>query len=202
LALLPGCQLLGAVAYYFSPRHIQKAEFELTAGRLAIVIDPARSEYDNPVFSQALHAKLAEIFQQQKVNSQIVPYRETTDLRRANPDFASWSIQRVGRALSAEHVLYLRVDSFQLRESPGHPVIAPSVTLRAKVVGAQAPPPHTRLWPTEAEGRTITCSRDPQEATDAELIDAEAMKLGRDTAQLVSRFFFDVDLEEPVPKER
>lgn len=201
LLLLGGCMQLGQIGYFFSPRQIRKAEIKLTKQRLAIVVDPARSDDDNPVFNRALHDKLVEIFRANKINTQVVPRPEVAGLRRAHADFSRWSIQRIGRALTAEQVLYLRIDKLQLREAPGHPVIAPAVTLRAKVIATDAPRQHARLWPEEAEGRLITCARDPQEATDAELIDAEAVKLGRDAAHLVSRFFMRVDLEEPPPKE-
>jgi hypothetical protein len=196
-----GCNILGPIAYYLGPRRIQKAEFKLTAGRLAVVIEAARPEQDNPVFNQALFGKLTEIFRTRKIQSELVPHREVLELRQANPDFAKWSLQRIGRELRAEQVLYLRIENLQLRETPDHPLVTPEISLRSKVVDVRAPTPHARLWPEEAEGRAISCKRPSKEATDAEVIDTEAWKLAHDIAHLVSYPFFDVDLEEPTPRE-
>jgi hypothetical protein len=196
-----GCNILGPAAYYLGPRRIQKAEFKLTEGRLAVVIEAVQPEQDSPVFNQALFDKLAEIFHKQKIKSELVPQGEVLALRRAHADFAKWSLQRIGRELRAEQVLYLRIENLQLRETPEHPLVTPEISLRSKVVGVHAPAPHARLWPEEAEGRAIACKRPSKEATDTELIDSEAWKLAHDTAHLVSYPFFDVDLEERTPRE-
>lgn len=196
-----GCNILGPAAYYLGPRRIQKAEFKLTEGRLAVVIEAVRPEQDNPVFNQALFDKLAEIFREQKIESALVSHREVLELRQAHPDFEKWSLQRIGRELRAEQVLYLRIENLQLRETPDHPLVTPEISLCSKVVGVHAPTPHARLWPEEAEGRAISCKRPSKEATDTEVVDTEAWKLAHDTAHLVSHPFFDVDLEERTPRE-
>ncbi|MBU0639693.1 MAG: hypothetical protein KKB50_12575 [Planctomycetes bacterium] len=201
LAALLGCRQFGSILYLLSPRQIEPAEFELTKGLLAIVIDAARPDEENPVFNQALFDKLVEILREKKVLAEVVPAGEITDLRHSDPKFSSWSIQRIGRRLSAAQVLYLRIDELQLREGADTPVVSPHVSLRVKVVGTDVPALHARLWPEESEGREVTCARPTEEATDADIVDAAAVKLGRDTAQLVARFFTEFDREEPVPKE-
>ena len=197
-----GCKQLASIAYYAGPRRIQPAEFKLGEGRLAVVIETVYPEQDNPVFNQALFDKLVEIFRENKVKGEVVPLRELLELRQRHADFSRWSLQRIGRELKAEQVLYLRLEELRLRETPDHPLVSPKVSVRIKVVGVQAPSVHARLWPEETEGRTIICERQPQEASDPQVIDSEALKLARDTAYLVAQPFHDVDLEEPTPKER
>jgi hypothetical protein len=208
VALLPlvctsiGCNILGPAAYYLGPRRIQKAEFMLTEGRLAVVIEAAHPEQDNPVFNQALFDKLAEILRERKVPSELVPYRDLLELRQAGRrDFGKWSLQRIGRELRATQVLYLRIEKLQLRQTPDHPLVTPEVSLRYKVIGVREPSAHARLWPKEAEGRQVSRTRPAQEATDARLIDGEARKLAHDTAYLIAEPFTDVDLEERPPTE-
>ncbi len=202
--ILPGCNILRPLAYFFSPPHIQKAEYKLTQGPLLVLIDSAHPEQDNPVFDRALHEQLVEVFRERKVNAQVVPLESVLRLRQQNPDFARWSVPRVGHSLGAEQVLSIRVERLQLLETPGSPVISPETVCRVRVFSADELSDKTRLWPPAAErdGREITCHRPPQEAADAATIDTEAAKLGKDAAQLVATPFYDVDLEEKTPREQ
>jgi cytochrome c-type biogenesis protein CcmE len=40
---LLGCNIVSAIAYFFGPPQIQKAEYQLTGGRLAVLGETARS---------------------------------------------------------------------------------------------------------------------------------------------------------------
>lgn len=201
--LLAGCTEIGSALVLFGPRRIQKTQFELTKGRLVILIEAARRGEDNPVFAQALHEKLVEIFRQRKVNDQVVPRADLVRLLRSQPDSARWNLQRVGRALHAEQVLYIRVERLQLSAGPDHLLIEPQVELRVKVIGVHQPPHTERLWPgrDEREGHPVERKRQMREAGDAMILDTEAAKLGKDAAQMVAMPFYDVDLEENIPWE-
>jgi hypothetical protein len=39
----------------------------------------------------------------------VVPLEEVVRLQRANADFASWSLQKIGRSLDADQVLNIRI---------------------------------------------------------------------------------------------
>ena len=136
---LVGCRAIASLGVLTAPRQIQKAEFELTSGRLAVVIDHARGGQADPVFDLNLHNRLVELFRENKVSAQVTPYDDVVRLRQANEDFASWSIQRVGRALHADQVLYIRVEELSLRPSATDPVITPQVALLIKVIGVDVP---------------------------------------------------------------
>jgi hypothetical protein len=199
---LVGCNLLGPIAYYLGPPRVQKAEFALTdRGRVAVVVDYVRREQENPVFTQALVEKLIEIFREKKSSTRLVPPEELLELRRTHRDFSGWSLQRIGRELNAEQVLWLRVENLTLRLAPDDPVLYPRVVLRVAVIGSDRPPERPRLWPEEPEGREVSCSRPPQEAGDFHTQDLAAISLARDTAHLLATLFFDTDLEQPLPRE-
>jgi len=202
--MLAGCNIIGPLGFLLGPRQIQKAECELTKERLAILVDTARPAEDSPVFAQALHNKLVQIFREKEINSQVVPWEEVVRLRQREPDFGRWSIQRAGRALKAREVLYVRVDRLQLLESVGSPVMTPHVWLRVKLIAADELSSLARRWPPQEErrGREIDCGRQTREATDTVAVDSEAAKLGKDVAQFIAMPFYDVDLEEKVPRER
>ena len=203
IPLVAGCNIVSAMAYFFGPQQIQKAEFKLTDGRLAVFVDWTHPEQDNPVFTQALHEKLIEIFRDHNVRAQLIPPEEIYRLRQQNRDFGQWSIQKVGQRVNARQVLYVRVDELQLREAPDSPVMLPAVRLRTRVVDPQAPKDKAQLWPTaqEPDGREAARARQHREFTDPVAVDAEAAKLGRDTAYIVAAPFYDVDLEQRTPWE-
>lgn len=203
-ALSAGCNIMAPLMYYLRPPQIQKAEYEFHSGsRVAVLLDPAQPIYDAPVFNQALFDKLREYFAQYKSKATLVPLKDVNGLKHSQRrDFAKWSIQRVGRELNADYVLYLKIESLEAHETPDHPLVAPHVVLRAKVIATSHPASDARVWPEADEGRTIDCSRQASEYAGPEKVDLELAKLGHDTAYFVMMPFFDVDLEEPTPVER
>jgi hypothetical protein len=202
-AAAAGCGAATPLAYYFSPRHIQKSEYAFPGdARVAVLIEPARPDAEHPVFNRALYERLAETFREKKSKAALLPLDEVTTLRSQHADFASWSIQRIGRTLHASHVLYIRIDELQLRTTPEVPVIEPRVTLHEKVILVDSPEHDARAWPKEQEGRLVTCSRPSGEVADAGDEDDAVRKLGLDTAYFVAMPFFETDLEEKRPVER
>jgi len=200
-----GCNLFAPIAYYLRPREIQKPQYEFPGdSRVAIVIEAAQPRDENPVFNQALHERAVEMLREGKSKATILPLRAVSDLRRANPDFDQWSLQKIGRALQADHVLYIRIDRLLIRQSPDYPILTPTIDLRMKLIGVSQPPIHARLWPEAKEGHPVSCARQTTEATDsgANAVDAEARKLAYDTAYYVTMPFIEVDLEQPPPVER
>jgi hypothetical protein len=202
--LATGCKQIATIGILTSPRQIQKAEFAFSERRLAIFIESARPGEANPVFNEALHAKLIEIFRVEGVTQNVVPYDQVARLRTANPDFSRWSLQRIGRTLGADQVLYVRIESLHMQAAPDHPLLEPEVRLRFKVIGVDEAPDTARQWPgrDEPRGRVAECKRQAREATDSIVVDAETVKLAKDTAYYVAAPFHDVDLEEKFPQER
>lgn len=201
--LLGGCAAFAPIAYYLSPPHVQKAEFKLPPNaRLAVLVDAARPEYEHPLFLQGLYSRIRQIFHERQPDVELVRPEELLAVRRENPDFARWDIQRVGRSVKASHVLYLHIDELRLRSVAALPVLEPSVSLHQKLIAVEHPEHDARVWPPEKEGRLISCSRQAVETADQDAEDAEVRKLGIDTAFFVTMPFFDTDLEAPRPVER
>ncbi|MBK8916135.1 MAG: hypothetical protein IPM64_16330 [Phycisphaerales bacterium] len=203
LALLTpaGCGWLGAAIYLLRPPVTTKAEFRFQ-GRVAIIIETARSHEENPLFSQALYDAFCENLVTAKAPIDAIPLEKFHRLRQDNPDFASWGIQRIGHALGADQVLYIRLARLQFQEFPGAPLIEPRVAASLIVVGTSAPADKPRLWPEAIEGRELTLSRQTRDAADPRALDEEATRMGREFAHIIARFFHDYDAEEPLQKER
>lgn len=198
-----GCNIVAAVAYFLEPPRTQPAEIKLKDERLAMLVETARPEEANMVFLQALHEKTADIFQEQKIKAQLVPLDDILELQHENPDFADWSVQKIGQKLGADYVLYVRVDRLQLQRSPDMPLLEPYVQMRLKLIDTRKPAEEARVWPgsNEREGRAVHRARVTKEVGDAVLLDDESAKLGKDAAWVVSQWFYEVDLEQRTPWE-
>ena len=206
LLLLPalvGCQLFATIGILTAPRRIQKAQFHLTKDRLAILIEAARPGEENPVFNRTLHEKLVEIFALEKVNTNVVPYEEMLRLRQRNPDYARWSLQRIGRGVGAEQVLEVRLDRLRLEATASNPVVEPYAQAYLKVIGVHELDDAAWLWPprTERRGYAVEASRPARETSSLGEVDAEAGRFAREFAYVVAAPFYDVDLEEKPPRE-
>src|SRR5580765_6198550 len=69
LFLVPGCNWISAINYYFQPPRKQPAEFKLTKDRIAIFFDQARNVPEpTPGFERAAYDKVVELFRNQDVN--------------------------------------------------------------------------------------------------------------------------------------
>ena len=199
VAALVGCRQLGSAMYFFQPRQWQEAEFEFEGGKLAVLIEAARSDMSHPVFSFSLQEKIAEVFRMEKVKVEVIAYDRLQAIRQSNPDFDRWSIQRVGREANVNFVLYLRLNDLKLTESPDAPLVTPAVDLTARLIGVDEPDDAAVLWPKspqEREGRRVQAHRPPVERTGAETVDREARRLGYETGREVAKFFYKYDAEE------
>lgn len=196
-----GCNIMGPLMYYFRPPQIQKPVYKFPSGsRVAVVVEAARPEYENPLFAQTLVDRTAEYLEKGKWNATLVPLSATYDLR-SRTEYPTWSIQRIGRELSADYVLYMRIELLGTRESPLTPVLSPRVEIRMRVIEVAAPAARARAWPEEPEGHLVRCTRQVIEASDPEMEDGELVKLAKDTAYWTSMPFISVDLEEKTPIE-
>ena len=139
-----------------------------------------------------------------KSNARFITHRAVLEMRQQHPDYGKWSIQKIGRKLSVDYVLYTRVTQLVLQPTPSYPLITPAVALNLKVIDVDAPTLHARVWPEEKDGRAMAGERQTIQIseTDPDAIDAEARKLGYDTAYFVSMPFIKVDMEEKRPVER
>ncbi|MFN0138123.1 MAG: hypothetical protein ACKVS9_18620 [Phycisphaerae bacterium] len=205
--VLQGCGPFRFLAYFLSPRQMQKAEFTFPDdARVLVMVEADRPEYDNPVFNRAMFEKLVELFREKKSNVKLVSPLEVLPLRRSNEDFATWTIQRIGRELKCDHVIYLKVDKLQVQTTPDVQVLEPRFDARMKVICVDHPATEARVFPPaesdDRDGRRISVTRQADVTSDNRGIDAAAIKLGKDCAHYVIGPFFELDLEEPTPQEQ
>lgn len=191
---------MSAISYFTSPTRTKPPEFILTKDRIAIVVDPTRGEFDNPIVTRALYSKMVDILRTNNVNDRIVPFEEFIRLRQNNVDYSKWSIARIGKELRASQVIYIRIERLQLLERAEQPVVTPIAEGEVRVIDPNAPMTKARVWPGEMERREFKVTLPVVEASDEAAIDAEAAKLGRQTGRDIAEYFYEVNLE--APKER
>lgn len=205
--LLPGCVAFRFIAYMFSPRQVQKAEFTFpTDSRVLLMLESERPEEENPVFNRAMFDKLVELFREKKSTAHLVSPLEVLTLRRNNEDFASWTIQRVGRELKCDYVIYLKVQKLQVQTTPDVQVLEPRFDAKMKVICVDHPATEARVFPPsqsdDKEGRDIHVTRQADVTSDNRGIDSAVIKLGKDCAHYVIAPFFELDQEESTPQEQ
>jgi len=201
---LTGCVGFRYMAYMFSPRQKQKPEYTFPGdAQVLVMIEASRPEYENPVFNRALFDRVSELFKEKKSTAVLISPLKVLALRREQDDFAKWPVQRIGRELTATHVLWIKIDKLQIQASPDTPVLEPVVDLRMKVIAVDHPETEARVWPEEKEkeGRPIHVQRQADVGSEAHNVDTATVKLARDTAQFVYAPFFEIDLEEKTPVE-
>ena len=199
---LSGCQILTGVTYFLRPPQIQKAAFRFDDGPVAIFIESAAAEGGIPIFERELHTKLRDIFRAKKISRKVVPHDRAMNLPRRHPDFRTWNLQKIGRELGADQLLYVRIMELRVRESRDAPLLNPMVRLEIKVIDVNVPPTRARAWPETAGGHELApVTRQAQEISSRAQTDRATVKLARDAAYRVAEPCYDVDLEARTPRE-
>ena len=171
--MLGGCNVAGYVTQGLIPPSDIPALYT-PADRLTLVLvdDPAQKM---PTIAQAdqVAGRVGHILVAQKVIGRFVPTTAVTELRDSEADFSRWAIDRVGRRVGAEQVIYILLQDLQLTES-GH-IYRPVASVRVKVLDVAS---GSRMFPADNKhGHALT--------TVQEYEDLEAR--GRGTEAVVAR---------------
>ena len=198
---LTGCHFFTFLAVMAGPPRVQKAEFHFGQGKVAIFIESAAADGNVPIFERELALRLSEMFRSEKISSNVVPLDRSMSLPLRHPDFRTWSLQKIGRTLGADQLLYVRIMELRVRETADHPLVSPMAQIELKVIDVNAPPSRARIWPENGARELPLITRQPQEAASREKTDSAIIKLARDCAYRIAEPFYDVDLESPKLRE-
>lgn len=190
-----GCQQLGAAIAVIKGGETLPAEYRLGAGPLAIFVDDVEQLGIPPEALGAFHDTLVEDFQKYDVNKHVAPLADVNRLKLSESKFDDLSIRQIGEKVGAEQVLYVRVNYWALKETPGDPQFRGRFSVSIKVCTTQAPKPEdgksVRLWPTDREYQSVevTTRPDLNEAVGAET--QVARELATKMAVAVGRLFHE-----------
>ena len=200
--LAAGCmQFAGWFVNAFAPPQKVKAIYKLPVGKKVLVFV---EDLTSPVNYEPIKAKLTESLNRRliehKVAGSVVPYENLLTLMTATPNFNELHINEVGQKLEANLVLYVRVDSFSLKEQAS-PLWHGRLASTVKVVDVK----EGRLWPKDRpEGYPvkmveIPVSR-PVEDYQEQLSDALADRMSDQIAKLF--YAYQVSVQEAVRQEQ
>lgn len=189
LILLPGCGQLGAFIAVMKGGETLPPDFKLARGPLAIVLDDPNSLGVPTDAMRTFHDILAQEFQEQKINSQVVAFSELQKLRQ-NDQFDDLSIRQIGEKLGAEQVLYCKVTYWALKENAGDPHFKGKCTVGMKVNSTE-PKRDVKLWPTDRDHVVVAAHTDPDLNTSTGAEAQVSRKLAEKLAAAVGSYFRD-----------
>jgi hypothetical protein len=183
-----GCNLLAyglsQAAAPFVPETEYPAEYAIKGRSLAILVDmpspTLSSEY--PQVRTSLADTIAKIFTARKACGPIVPSHVVEAARRDNPDFATWSVSRVGKHFNVDLVLHVEIVDFRVRAPRSTNVYHGYAVAKICLV---SPEKDEQVWPPLAPPRPIEAESLPEAevpaptSQEAILVDGFAEKIAR-----------------------
>ena len=152
-----GCQIPGVVGT--PTRHEKKipAEYDLTEHTeekiLVLVEQPAYLNAGTNLRYYITNAMNRDIVLRIKIEPEmLVDYSELSHLRSGRSDFAQLSKAEVGKAIGADMVLYVDIDSYQLRQMPDEGYLNGFLSGRAVLLETKT---GGQLWPTGKASKSI-----------------------------------------------
>lgn len=131
-ALAAGCEVPAYVAHVIAgPRPIP-AVYQLPDRKTLVFVDDRARQLPAPDLSSLLAAKIQRDLRDHKAVTSFVEPDVLDDLRARHSDFAEWPIDRVGREVHVEQVIYVLVQDLSMIAEDI--IVRPSITLRIKVV--------------------------------------------------------------------
>lgn len=187
LLVLCGCQQLGGLWAVLSGGDEVPAEFKLTEGPIALLVDDPDSLAVAPEALRAMHDRVEQELTTREVNKRLVSFDETQRLQQSERRYDDLSIRQIGEKLGAEQVIYCRVQYWATRANPGDPQFEGQFRVAVKVIDTKHAA-DVKLWPTDGPPRVVSARTDPDlsDAADAEIDVARKLgqKLGRSVALL------------------
>ena len=165
-----GCgQLLGIFAYAVNPTETVKAEYKFPPGTKVLVFPDDRAcQVDYPPIKRALADKLNAILVEQKVAASTISYDQLRDYMDTKPKALGvradeMSISRIGKDLGADMVIYLNINTYSLKETPGDVIWFGKFGCLAKVVEVKPDVTQSRwVWP-DLIGKEVKVQLPPAE---------------------------------------
>jgi hypothetical protein len=199
--LVAGCgQQAGALLYFLGlyPRQKVPAEFNLTPGRLAVLIDDDADQVTYPEVYRQFTEEFATALRENKQVTQVIPYEQLKELQQRDPEFDQIAADRVGKLLEADQVLWIKVDRFDtggIGTSDISQAAAFSISLRVLTTRAKSRD-EVQLWPDTREPRAVSAALTMsavQQQNDPRVI---AGMLAEQLAADVARLFYEYELDE------
>ena len=196
LVLCGGCGYSGGKLAYmlgFGREQLVKAEFTLTKGPIAILVDDFAERVDWPAAKGYLADDLGQQLIKRKAARKIIPQRTLHHLRQEDPGFDKRGTREVGELAGAEQVLWIEVQDFFAQEEIDSALRAAYWTVTVKVTNVLETERRSRvrLWPMAPEGRPVTAGLPGDTVIRLKTKDAIARALAKRLASEITKLFCD-----------
>jgi hypothetical protein len=209
---LTGCaQVASIFAYAISPTETIKAQYRIPAGKKVLVFPDDRAcQVDYPPVKRALADKLNAILAEQKLVAATVPYEQLREYLQTQPKVLGvradeLSIGRIGKDLGADMVIYLNINTYSLKETPGDVLWIGKFGCLVKVVEITPDVKQSRwVWP-DLIGKEVKVELPPAENASEMYGEVICREMANQLAAKVSLLFHDYKVDrmrmpEPTPE--
>lgn len=147
IALIAGCgETTGLITQAFTGPPKIDARYEPDDRATVVFVDDPAHRLPGIDLPGLIAGRVGDRLEREAEIQRIISPTRIDRLQADESEFASWPIDRVGREVDAEQVLYILVTGFELTESDA--IYRPTATVRIKWVDAAS---GQRFWPSRAD---------------------------------------------------
>lgn len=189
--MLSGCNIVGPAVVLIHGPEKQKAQYTIDPNRtMVIFIDDRANRLPRRTLRLSIAKAATDIMLKEGVSKNIIDPAAPLTRISGETSEAPMDIVSLGKAVNAQILVYVTIDSFSLSEDGVS--FTPTSVMRVKVIDCENEP--ARLWPEEAPGKVVTASipqkqgMSPKSGSDyAKSLDS----LAKETGRVLAEVFYD-----------
>ncbi len=190
-----GCELPGYVAQVVVGPPKIPAVYELMDRPTVVVVDDYHQKLPGMPLASLMAGRTGEALVDNDAVETLIPSTTIDTLRSRHEDFRKWPIDRIGRQVGAEQVIYISIERFGMTDE--QQILRPRVDVRVKVIDVAG---GTRMFPAgEAQGYPVITTRyySDMEGASAGTQMYLANRLMEDAAAKIAKLFYKHKQPEP-----
>ena len=188
-AAMSGCNIVGPIFFFVAGPPKYDAEFVLPKDRATVIfIDDPRSQIPRRALRVTMVEAAEKQFLEKGLVEDLVGGQSALHVAQSDRSGGQLSVAEIGRAVDAEVVVWVTVDSFVRADVSTNN--EPSISFRVRVVDAAD---NQVLWPSSPEGRSMTVrlsSRIGSVANDAGAQSTMELKMAKNAGLALSQLFY------------
>lgn len=170
-----------------------EAEFKLTDGRVAVIVDDFGELCHWPEAPGVLEQRVIDQLSKHNAAKSLISPTKVKTLRQSYPEFDKRGFRELGRLLGADQVVAIEVRAFRASVDVQEVTAAARMSVAVKVIDARekAERGRVRLWPASRAGETLAVELNASQVTRAKTRDGILDKLASALAEKIARKFYD-----------
>lgn len=193
LTIAAGCNptQMATFWYHMTGGETIEAEFKLTNGKLAVVMDDPQGFVIVPVTFREFYDKFVDALRANGIESKVIPFEEWQQLRQRDADYNTDKMSRrlIGEKLGADQILFLNVTDFRLKREPAAPLYEGRFAVSVAVYSTERKR-DVRLWPQQSDGKDVVVTTKPGPSDGDTSASDIARQLADEMADSVAKLFY------------